>query len=93
MLPISATETELTTKWLVPEDAVEGVDYDLENLTRVWNATNLQDIVWLTLTLTPAVALTLFCDVTNLQDTMSRIKIQTTLTTGIPYVSNSDCRL
>jgi len=43
MLPISATETELTTKWLVPEDAVEGVDYDLENLTRVWNATNLQD--------------------------------------------------
>ena len=25
------------------EDAVEGVDYDIERLTEVWTATNLQD--------------------------------------------------
>ena len=41
--PISATETEVTTTWLVHEDAVEGVDYDLERLTKVWIATNDQD--------------------------------------------------
>ena len=33
----------MTTKWLVHKDAVEGVDYDLENLTRVWVATNDED--------------------------------------------------
>jgi stachydrine N-demethylase len=43
VLPISATETEVTTKWLVHKDAVEGVDYHLENLTRVWLATNDED--------------------------------------------------
>ena len=43
VLPISPTETEVTTKWLVAKDAVEGVDYDLENLTRVWMATNDED--------------------------------------------------
>ena len=42
-LPISANETELVTKWLVPRDAVEGVDYDLKTLTEVWEATNAQD--------------------------------------------------
>ncbi len=42
-LPLSATETQLTTKWLVPKDAVEGVDYDLKTLTEVWSATNAQD--------------------------------------------------
>jgi Rieske 2Fe-2S family protein len=31
------------TKWLVHKDAVEGRDYDLENLTAVWSATNRQD--------------------------------------------------
>jgi Rieske 2Fe-2S family protein len=41
--PISATESEVTTKWLVHKDAVEGVDYDLETLTEVWQATNEQD--------------------------------------------------
>lgn len=45
MLPISPTETELVTKWLVPKDAVEGVDYSLENLTQVWIATNFEDLV------------------------------------------------
>lgn len=41
--PISATETEVTTKWLVHKDAVEGVDYDLKRLTEVWTATNEED--------------------------------------------------
>ena len=41
--PISTTQTVVTTKWLVHKDAVEGVDYDIDNLTKVWNATNLQD--------------------------------------------------
>ncbi|HLY55866.1 MAG TPA: aromatic ring-hydroxylating dioxygenase subunit alpha [Stellaceae bacterium] len=43
MLPLSPTETELTTTWLVHKDAVEGVDYDLRRLTEVWQATNDQD--------------------------------------------------
>jgi Rieske 2Fe-2S family protein len=43
VLPISPTETELTTKWLVHRDAVEGEDYDLGELTAVWQATNGQD--------------------------------------------------
>ena len=43
VLPISPTETELTTKWLVHRDAIEGEDYDLGELTAVWQATNAQD--------------------------------------------------
>ncbi len=43
LLPLSATETQLTTKWLVHKDAVEGRDYDLKALTEVWTATNAQD--------------------------------------------------
>ena len=43
VLPISATETEVTTTWLVHKDAVEGVDYDLPTLTEVWMATNDED--------------------------------------------------
>lgn len=41
--PISPTETEVTTKWLVHKDAVEGGDYDLKRLTEVWMATNDED--------------------------------------------------
>lgn len=41
--PISPRETEVTTKWLVHKDAVEGVDYDLKRLTEVWIATNDED--------------------------------------------------
>ena len=44
VLPISPTETEVVTTWLVPADAVEGVDYDLATLTEVWDATNRQDV-------------------------------------------------
>ena len=43
VLPLSATETELTTKWLVHKDAQEGVDYSIERLTAVWSATNDED--------------------------------------------------
>ena len=43
VLPISATETAVTTKWLVHQDAVEGVDYSIDELTKVWVATNDQD--------------------------------------------------
>jgi Rieske 2Fe-2S family protein len=41
--PISPTETEVTTKWLVHKDAQEGLDYDLTRLTEVWIATNDED--------------------------------------------------
>lgn len=43
VLPLAPTRTQLTTKWLVHRDAVEGVDYILDDLTRVWLATNDQD--------------------------------------------------
>ncbi len=43
MLPISPSETMLTTKWLVHKNAVEGVDYDLARMTEVWLATNDAD--------------------------------------------------
>jgi glycine betaine catabolism A len=43
VLPLGPMQTALTTKWLVHREAVEGVDYDLEELTSVWLATNEQD--------------------------------------------------
>ncbi len=43
MLPISDTQTEVTTTWLVHKDAVEGQDYDLHRLTEVWENTNAED--------------------------------------------------
>ena len=42
-LPLGPDRTLLRTTWLVHKDAVEGVDYDLANLTAVWQATNRQD--------------------------------------------------
>ena len=41
--PISAQETMVTTKWIVHKDAVEGVDYDVDRMRQVWDATNDQD--------------------------------------------------
>jgi len=41
--PVGPMETEVTTKWLVHKDAVEGKDYDLKRLTEVWIATNDED--------------------------------------------------
>ena len=43
VMPVSATETTVTTTWLVHKDAVEGVDYDLTRLTEVWLHTNDED--------------------------------------------------
>ena len=43
VLPVGPKQTQLTTKWLVHKDAVEGVDYTIDELTRVWRATNDQD--------------------------------------------------
>lgn len=41
--PLTATTTEVTTKWLVHKDAVESRDYDTKRLSEVWNATNDED--------------------------------------------------
>jgi Rieske 2Fe-2S family protein len=43
VLPIAVDKTLVRTTWLVHKDAVEGVDYNVDNLTAVWNATNAQD--------------------------------------------------
>lgn len=43
VIPLGPEETAVTTKWLVHKDAVEGVDYDLEELIHVWTETNDQD--------------------------------------------------
>ena len=43
MLPVGPTRTQLTTTWLVPADAEPGLDYDLDELMRVWTITNAQD--------------------------------------------------
>ena len=40
---VGPQQTEVQTTWLVHKDAVEGVDYDLETLTRVWEHTNDED--------------------------------------------------
>jgi Rieske 2Fe-2S family protein len=42
-LPLEHGRTLVRSTWLVHADAEEGRDYDLENLTSVWNATNAQD--------------------------------------------------
>lgn len=42
-LPLAPDKTLVRTVWLVHEDAVEGVDYDLTKLTEVWLATTRQD--------------------------------------------------
>jgi Rieske 2Fe-2S family protein len=42
-IPISPGRTLVRTTWCVHKDAVEGVDYTVDNLTAVWNATNDQD--------------------------------------------------
>ena len=41
--PVGPQETQVTTKWFVHKDAVEGQDYDLERLTTVWIHTNDED--------------------------------------------------
>ncbi|HEY0315716.1 MAG TPA: aromatic ring-hydroxylating dioxygenase subunit alpha [Sphingomonas sp.] len=46
LMPMTPDRTLVRTSWLVREDAVEGVDYDIDTLTAVWRTTNLQD-AWL----------------------------------------------
>jgi len=41
--PLAPTRTEAQITWLVREDAVEGVDYDVERLSAFWKATGEQD--------------------------------------------------
>ncbi len=41
--PAAATLTNVEMNWLVHQDAVEGVDYDVERLTAFWRATGEQD--------------------------------------------------
>jgi Rieske 2Fe-2S family protein len=42
--PIGTSHTVWDTRWFVHEDAVEGVDYEIDRLTEVWRATNREDI-------------------------------------------------
>lgn len=46
VLPISVDRTLVRTSWLVHKDAVEGVDYDVDNLIFLWNTTNRQDLAY-----------------------------------------------
>ena len=43
LLPLSPTTTEVSTKWLVDRDAVEGRDYALDRLREIWSVTNDED--------------------------------------------------
>ena len=43
VIPVGPDQTLVRTTWLVHRDAVEGVDYDLDRLTGVWEITNQQD--------------------------------------------------
>ncbi len=48
VLPLAVDRSLIRTTWLVHEDAVEGVDYDVATLTDVWHHTNEQDAVLVT---------------------------------------------
>ncbi|MBB5686324.1 aromatic ring-hydroxylating oxygenase subunit alpha [Sphingobium boeckii] len=41
--PVHPTLTKVTAKWLVHKDAVEGVDYQVADVIRLWDETNMQD--------------------------------------------------
>ncbi|GAB3563656.1 aromatic ring-hydroxylating oxygenase subunit alpha [Spelaeicoccus albus] len=43
VLPLTVSTTVVRTTWLVDAEAEEGIDYDLDELTTVWNHTNEQD--------------------------------------------------
>jgi phenylpropionate dioxygenase-like ring-hydroxylating dioxygenase large terminal subunit len=42
-VPVSATRTNFRTRWLVHEEAVEGVDYEREDILRMADTFNLED--------------------------------------------------
>ncbi len=43
-MPTGPEESVVTSKWFVHKDAIEGVDYDVENVIALWTKTNLQDL-------------------------------------------------
>ena len=43
-LPVSAGRSIMICQWFVHEDAVEGVDYDVDELIKIWDITNYQDL-------------------------------------------------
>jgi Rieske 2Fe-2S family protein len=43
IIPLAPDKTLVRSKWLVHADAVEGVNYNVKDLTEVWIATNTQD--------------------------------------------------
>lgn len=43
-LPVSPTKSRMVCQWFVREDAVEGVDYDIENMIKLWDVTGKQDL-------------------------------------------------
>jgi len=42
-MPTAAQEAVVTCKWYVHQEAIEGVDYTIDGLTKLWTETNLQD--------------------------------------------------
>jgi phenylpropionate dioxygenase-like ring-hydroxylating dioxygenase large terminal subunit len=42
-IPKTVDHTEMEVIWLVHQDAVEGVDYDVERLTWLWKTTSVED--------------------------------------------------
>ena len=42
-IPRSLTETDMELVWFVREDAQEGIDYDVDKVTWLWNHTTLED--------------------------------------------------
>ena len=42
-MPVGPRETVVTSKWLVHAEAKEGVDYDVQDIIRLWTQTNMQD--------------------------------------------------
>lgn len=44
VLPLAPEKCALYSSWIVHEDAVEGVDYNVDHLTDVWKVTNAEDV-------------------------------------------------
>lgn len=43
VLPLGPQESAVVSKWLVHKEAIEGVDYTVDELVEIWTKTNLQD--------------------------------------------------
>ena len=42
-IPVGPQETRVVSKWILSNDAREGIDYTVDDLAAVWTKTNLQD--------------------------------------------------